>query len=55
MLIAGVFVLYALYYHLVARMPGTDFGWRYIAWPLPWFGGLGCSPRSAMSTAATAT
>lgn len=40
MLIAGVFVLYALYYHLVARMPATDFGWRYIAWLLPWFGGL---------------
>ena len=34
------FVLYAGYYHLVARMPAQDFGWRYIAWLLPWFGGM---------------
>ena len=30
----------ALYYHLVARMPAAEFGWRYIAWLLPWFGGM---------------
>ena len=35
-----VFVLYALYYHLIARMPAAEFGWRYIAWLLPWFGGM---------------
>jgi len=39
-LIAGVFVLYALSYHFVARLPTAEFGWRHIAWLLPWFGGL---------------
>ncbi len=39
-LMAVVFVLYALYYHLIARMPPAEFGWRYIAWLLPWFGGM---------------
>ena len=39
-IMAIVFVLYALYYHLVARMPAAEFGWRYIAWLLPWFGGM---------------
>lgn len=39
-LIAVGFVLYALHYHLVARKPARDFGWRHIAWLLPWFGGL---------------
>ncbi|HTZ78187.1 MAG TPA: APC family permease [Stellaceae bacterium] len=39
-LIAIGFVLYALYYHFVARKPANEFGWRYIAWLLPWFGGL---------------
>ena len=34
------FVLYALYFHLVARQPVRDFGWRHIAWLLPWFGGM---------------
>ena len=38
--IGGVFVLYALYYHAVARRPTSEFGWRHIAWLLPWFGGL---------------
>lgn len=39
-LIAIGFVLYAAYYHFVARKPAIDFGWRYIAWLLPWFGGM---------------
>ncbi len=39
-LVTGGFVLYALYYHLVAKKPPGDFGWRYIAWLLPWFGGM---------------
>lgn len=34
------FILYALHYHLVARKPAASFGWRYIAWLLPWFGGM---------------
>jgi hypothetical protein len=34
------FVLYALYYHLIAKNPTKEFGWRYIAWLLPWFGGM---------------
>ena len=39
-LVAIGFAVYAGYYHLVARMPAQDFGWRYIAWLLPWFGGM---------------
>jgi len=39
-LIFAGFAIYALYYHLVARRPASEFGWRYIAWLLPWFGGL---------------
>lgn len=39
-LIGGGFVLYAIYYHVVARLPAADFGWRHIAWLLPWFGGM---------------
>ncbi len=39
-LMLAVFVLYALYYHLIARMPPGEFGWRYIAWLVPWFGGM---------------
>lgn len=39
--IIGVgFVLYAGYYHLVLRAPSSDFGWRNIAWLLPWFAGM---------------
>lgn len=34
------FVVYALIYHLWARRPAAEFGWRHIAWVLPWFGGL---------------
>ena len=34
------FVLYALYYHFVAKNPVEDFGWRNIAWLLAWFGGM---------------
>ncbi|MGB8276328.1 MAG: APC family permease [Methylovirgula sp.] len=34
------FALYAVYYHFIARKPAEDFGWRYIAWLLPWFGGM---------------
>ncbi len=39
-LIFAGFAVYALYYHFVARRPAREFGWRYIAWLLPWFGGL---------------
>jgi amino acid transporter len=34
------FVLYAAWYHLIARKPARSFGWRHIAWLLPWFGGM---------------
>jgi amino acid transporter len=39
-LVAAGFVLYALYYYIVVKKPPADFGWRYIAWLLPWFGGM---------------
>jgi amino acid transporter len=39
-LVAAGFVLYALHYHFVAEKPAEEFGWRYIAWLLPWFGGM---------------
>ncbi|MGN6668350.1 MAG: APC family permease, partial [Trinickia sp.] len=39
-LVAIGFVIYALYYHLVLRKSPRDFGWRHIAWLLPWFGGI---------------
>jgi amino acid transporter len=39
-LVAAGFVLYAAYYHFVARRSAADFGWRYIGWLLPWFGGM---------------
>ncbi len=38
--VAVGFTAYALYYHSVAKKPARDFGWREIAWLLPWFGGL---------------
>lgn len=40
LLVAGGFVLYAVYYHYIAKKPAEDFGWRYIAWLVPWFGGM---------------
>ena len=40
LLVAVGFILYALYYHFIAKKPAVDFGWRYIAWLLPWFGGM---------------
>jgi len=39
-LVAGCFILYALHFHFVAKKPAAAFGWRHIAWLLPWFGGL---------------
>jgi amino acid transporter len=39
-MVAIGFVIYALYYHFVARKSATDFGWRYISWLLAWFGGM---------------
>ncbi|WP_027820758.1 APC family permease [Paraburkholderia bannensis] len=34
------FAIYAVYYHVVMRKPAREFGWKHIAWLLPWFGGL---------------
>ncbi len=31
---------YAAWFHLIARRPAADFGWREISWLLPWFGGM---------------
>ena len=39
-LVAIGFVLYAMYYHVVMRKPAAQFGWKNIAWLLPWFGGI---------------
>ncbi|MBX4145109.1 APC family permease, partial [Ralstonia pickettii] len=39
-LVAIGFVLYALHHHVVLRRSARDFGWKHIAWLLPWFGGL---------------
>lgn len=39
-LLAAGFVVYALFYHFVARLPRDEFGWAHIAWLLPWFGGM---------------
>ncbi len=39
-LVGGGFALYAAYYHFIEKKPAADFGWRYIAWLLPWFGGM---------------
>ena len=47
------FVLYALYYHLIAKNPPEDFGWRYIAWLCPGSAACGCSRHSATSAAAS--
>jgi hypothetical protein len=40
LLIAIGFVIYALYYHFVARRPVIGFGWRNIDWLFAWFGGM---------------
>jgi amino acid transporter len=40
LIVAVGFVLYALYYHFVARNPVADFGWRNVAWLFAWFGGM---------------
>ena len=34
------FVIYAAHHHLIARKSAESFGWRHIAWLLPWFGGM---------------
>lgn len=39
-IVALSFGAYALHYHFIARKPRDEFGWRYIAWLLPWFGGM---------------
>ncbi|MFX1670722.1 APC family permease [Paraburkholderia sp. A2WS-5] len=39
-LVAIGFVIYAVHYHFIARRSVHDFGWKHIAWLLPWFGGL---------------
>ncbi|HUC09153.1 MAG TPA: APC family permease [Stellaceae bacterium] len=39
-IIAIGFGLYVLYYHIIAGNPARTFGWRHIAWLLPWFGGM---------------
>jgi amino acid transporter len=40
LLVGGGFALYAAYHHFIAKKPAEDFGWRYITWLLPWFGGM---------------
>ncbi|WP_298215810.1 APC family permease [Acidocella sp.] len=40
LIIALGFAVYAVHYHFIARKPPAGFGWRYIAWLLPWFGGV---------------
>jgi amino acid transporter len=40
LLVAGGFVLYALYYHFAVKKPVVDFGWGNIAWLGAWFGGM---------------
>ena len=39
-IVAVGFLAYAAWYHLVRRRPAAAFGWRQIAWLLPWFGGM---------------
>jgi amino acid transporter len=39
-LVAAGFALYVFHYHFIAKGSTKDFGWRYIAWLLPWFGGM---------------
>lgn len=39
-LVAIGFIFYAIHHHFIARRSVHDFGWRHIAWLLPWFGGL---------------
>ena len=39
-IVAIGFVVYAAWFHFIARRPAADFGWREISWLLPWFGGL---------------
>lgn len=39
-LVAIIFVIYALYYHFLTKNSVEDFGWRHIAWLLAWFGGM---------------
>lgn len=39
-LVAIGFVAYAIYHHAILRRSAHDFGWKHIAWLLPWFGGL---------------
>jgi amino acid transporter len=34
------FLLYAGWFHLIAKRPAAEFGWREITWLLPWFGGM---------------
>jgi hypothetical protein len=34
------FILYALYFHLIAVRPSAQFGWRNIVWLFPWFAGM---------------
>ncbi len=39
-LVAIGFVAYARYHHAILRRSTREFGWKHIAWLLPWFGGL---------------
>lgn len=34
------FIIYAIYYHFVAKNDPKEFGWKGMSWLLPWFGGL---------------
>lgn len=39
-LLFGGLICYAIYHHFIARQSVAEFGWRHIAWLLPWFGGM---------------
>ena len=39
LLLAG-FLAYAGYFHFILHNPASEFGWPYIGWLLPWFGGM---------------
>lgn len=39
-LLAGIFILYGLWYHFIQRKPAGEFGWRNAWWVIPYFIGM---------------